>query len=138
MLLVVVVAPIDRHCANPEETLQRLQAAPASRALDDREAMSDLKPGSVALSVDPIWLSDETDGEAAFSVYKTNYPVGCEQPFLLVFRTDRIVTAHTSRVGRVPVGYSGFPAYSRIQPVTLLSRRATKYTPKCAITLGPL
>jgi hypothetical protein len=29
-------------------------------------------------------------------------------------------------VGRVPVGYSGFPAYSRMLTVTLLPQRATK------------
>jgi hypothetical protein len=47
------------------------------------------------------------------------------QPFLLVFRTVRIVTVHTRSMGRVPDGYSGFPAYSRMRTVTLPLQRAT-------------
>jgi hypothetical protein len=47
------------------------------------------------------------------------------QPFLLIFRTVRIVTAHSNKLGRVPDGYTGFPAYSRIQTALLPVRRAT-------------
>jgi hypothetical protein len=47
------------------------------------------------------------------------------QPFLLVFRTVRIFTAHILSMERVPDGYSGFPAYSRMQSATLLLQWAT-------------
>jgi hypothetical protein len=49
------------------------------------------------------------------------------QPFLLVFRTFRIVTDHDRSLGRVPDGYSGFPAYSRMLTALLPARRATFY-----------
>jgi hypothetical protein len=41
-------------------------------------------------------LADEADGEASFSVYETKDPTDGDQPFLLVFRTVRIVTANAS------------------------------------------
>ena len=50
--------------------------------------------GFVAASLRSAWLPNEADGEASFSVYKTNNPASLDQPFLLIFRTDRIVTAH--------------------------------------------
>ena len=60
--------------------------------------------------------------ENACSVYKTNHPALLLQPFLLVFRTAQIVTAHPSkRRERVPSGYSGFPAYSRMRIHTVTS-----------------
>ena len=52
----------------------------------------------VAVSALPIMLSDEADREASFSVYKPNYPAKLNQPFLLIVRTVRIVTAHNKRV----------------------------------------
>jgi hypothetical protein len=41
-------------------------------------------------------LADDADGEASFSVYETKDPTDRDQPFLLVFRTVRIVTANAS------------------------------------------
>ena len=46
----------------------------------------------VAFPAYPIWLSDKTDGEASFSVYKTNNPAELHQPFLLITCTGQIVT----------------------------------------------
>lgn len=84
--------------------------------------MGHLITGSVAASIRLTLLLGETDREAPLSVYKTNYPANPDQPFLLIFRTARIVTArdHYHSLGRVPDGYTGFPAYSRMLTVTLL------------------
>jgi hypothetical protein len=96
--------------------------------------MSHLVAGSVAASARPAALADEADREASFSVYKTNNPAFLPQPFLLVFRTVRIVTAHHRSVGRVPDGYSGFPAYSRMQSTLLPVWWATIYLRTVIVT----
>jgi hypothetical protein len=101
----------------------------AARALDDDELMSDLVAGGVGLSSSVTALTDEADGEATFSVYETDDPTSSDQPFLLIVRTARVVTAHSTRVGRVPDGYTGFPAYGRMLSVTLLPHRATNSLP---------
>jgi hypothetical protein len=119
-VLVVVVVPLIReHLAHSEEAHELDQARHALRALRDHELVSHLIAGSVAASASPTTLADKTDREATFSVYKTNNPAFLPQPFLLVFRTVRIVTVHHRSVGRVPDGYSGFPAYSRMQSTLL-------------------
>src|ERR1700733_1920802 len=119
VLAVVVVPLVSEHLSHPEEALELRQARHTLRALRDRELMSHLIAGSVAASARSTTLANETDREATFSVYKTNNPAFLPQPFLLVFRTVRIVTAHHKSVGRVPNGYSGFPAYSRMQSTLL-------------------
>src|SRR4051794_25712288 len=107
VLPVVVVPPVDGHVPNPKELLQLHEARGAFRALHHHEAVRHLIPGRVALSVPPAWLPDESDREASFSVYKTDNPAKLDQPFLLVFRTGRIVTAHRTSLWRVPAGYTG-------------------------------
>jgi hypothetical protein len=94
VLLVVVVAAVDTHRADSKELPQLVEGAHAARALHDGEAMGDLIPGFVALAAHAVWLPHEPDGEAAFSVHKTDNPASPDQSFLLVFRTDQIVTAH--------------------------------------------
>ncbi len=76
--------------------------------------MRHLIAGSVAFTTHPVILPDEADGEATLSVYKTNNPAMSDQPFLLIARTGRIVTAHTLLYGRVPPDTPGFPAYSQM------------------------
>src|SRR5215211_6519884 len=125
VLSVIVVAPIQRHRANLKEVAQLLEAPDATSALHHDEAVRHLIAGSVAAPPNPIGLLDEADREATFPIHETNYPTGPDQPFLLVCRTDRIVTAHSQRLGRVPDRFSGFPAYSRMLSVTLLPHRAT-------------
>jgi hypothetical protein len=122
VLLVIVVPSIDADGTDAKELLQPVQGINAFRALNDHKTVSYLVSGLVALSTSPIWLSNEANGEASLSVYKTNNPVRLNQPFLLIFRTVRIVTAHDHycSLGRVPDGYTGFPAYSRMLTVTLL------------------
>jgi hypothetical protein len=77
-------------------------------ALRNRELVRNLIARLVAGSAFPATLADEADREASFSVYKTNNPAKLDQPFLLVFRTVRLVTARTQRLERVPDGYTGF------------------------------
>ena len=96
--------------------------------------MNHLIAGSVAGPPSPVGLTDEADGEAPLSVYKTNDPASRDQSFLLIARTDRIFTAHTQRVERVPDGYSGFPAYSRMLTALLPMRRAAFYLRTVIVT----
>ncbi len=86
--------------------------------------MSHLIAGSVAFSAHPVLLPDKADGEATLSVYKTNNPATSDQPFLLIARTGRIVTAHTLLYGRVPPDTPGFPAYSQMLTTLLPAWRA--------------
>src|SRR5207248_9392297 len=92
------------------------------RPLRHGEFVRHLEAGSVAFSTFPIGLPDEADGEAAFPVYKTNNPAQLDQPFLLIVRTQHIVTSLS--VGSV--GFTGFPAYGRMLHPPLLAGRATK------------
>jgi hypothetical protein len=134
MLLVVVVALVDVDAAHSEEVFDLLEAMPATRSLGHDEPVEQLMAASIAPSLSPIGLLDEADGEATFSVDEADYPIRRDRPFLLIFRTDRIVTVHTLRVGLVPDGSSGFPAYSRMLSVTLLSHRATIYLRTVIVT----
>src|SRR5262249_5008644 len=61
-------------------------------------------------------------GETTFSIDKANDSSDCFQPFLLIVRTQHVVT--TFSVGSV--GFSDFPANSRILSPLLLTSRATK------------
>jgi len=69
-----------------------MKARQTSRTLRNREFVRHLVAGSVAFSALPVWLPDEAEGEASFSVYKTNNPAELNQPFLLIACTGRIVT----------------------------------------------
>ena len=124
VLFVVVVSPIDDNLTNPEEFTQFIQTGYAFGTLRNRKLMSHLKAGSVAFTTYPIILPDKADGEAPFSIYKTNNPATSDQPFLLIARTGRIVTAHTLLYGRVPPDTPGFPAYSQMLTTLLPARRA--------------
>ncbi len=120
VLLVVVVPSVDRDGADAKEVPQIMEAVDAPRALHHHEAVGHLVAGPVAAPLNPVGLLDEADGEATLPIRETDHPADPDQPFLLVFRTYRIVTAHDRSLGRVPVGYSGFPAYSRMLIATLL------------------
>jgi hypothetical protein len=108
VLVVVVVATIRYDLAHPEELTQLVERVDAGCALRNRELVSHLVAGLVAGSTSAALLADEADREASFSVYKTDDPAKPNQPFLLVFRTIQIVTAHESTLERVPDGYTGF------------------------------
>jgi hypothetical protein len=89
------------------------------------ELVAHLVAGPVAVSAPSSTLVDEPDREATFSVCKTNNPTQPDQSFLLIFRTVQIVTARDRSLRRVPNGYTGFPAYSRMQSTLLPARWAT-------------
>jgi hypothetical protein len=94
VLAVVVVSLISEYASHPKEALELVQAGDALRTLRHGELVSHLIAGPVAAPATPACLADEADREASFSVYKTNNPALLPQPFLLVFRTARIVTVH--------------------------------------------
>jgi len=104
VLLVVVVPSVDRHGTDAEEVPQLVETANAARSLDHHEAVGHLVAGRVATSPSPIGLLDEADGEATFSIHETDYPADSDQPFLLVFRTDRLVTVHATPQARTSTG----------------------------------
>ena len=108
VFLVVVVPSVDVDPPDAEELLELLERGGATGALGHNEPMKDLIAGCVALPPFAVGLSDESDREASFSVYKANHPASTDQPFLLVFRTAQIVTARSTRLRRVPDGYTGF------------------------------
>jgi len=93
VFLVVVVSPIEINRANPKKLHEHVETADASRALRHRKFMSHLETCSVSLSITSIGLTDEVDRKATFSIYKTCNPTYLDQPFLLIFRIRRIVTA---------------------------------------------
>ena len=111
---MIVVALADVHAARAEEAAKLLQRTPTRDALRHNKPMRHLEPGSVASAVLPTWLSDEPDGEASLSVHKANHPAELDQSFLLVSCTHGIVTVSVTWDGTRSLGYSGFPAYSRI------------------------
>ncbi len=92
VFFVIVVPSVNQHLSNPKKLSQFVQANNALRTLRHRKFMGNLIAGSVAFSTHPIGLSDKADGEASFSVYKTNNPAKLNQPFLLIVRTQHIVT----------------------------------------------
>lgn len=109
ILSVVVMPSIDGHSAHTEELLEFVEARDATGALNYHEPMRHLVAGYVAFPSSAALLPHEPDGEASFSVYEANDPVRTDRPFLLVFRTFRIVTAHsvqaTASTGRI-LGFS--------------------------------
>ena len=89
--------------------------------------MSHLIAGSVALPTPPARLPNEADGEASFSVYKTDHPAAkLDQSFLLIVRTRHVVTIvnDLSDVTMSSAGYSDIPAYGQMHTVLLPARGA--------------
>ena len=128
---MVVVTPVEVKPAHAEELMELLERSHAAHTLRNGKPMNHLVAGSVADPSRPIGLTNEADREASFSVYETDDPARkLDQPFLLIARTVQIFTAHTheKRVRRVPDGYSGFPAYSRMLTALLPMRRAANST----------
>jgi hypothetical protein len=52
-----------------------------------------LEAGSVASSIVSMRLSNDVDWEATLAINKTSNPTNLDQPFLLIVRSWRIVTA---------------------------------------------
>jgi hypothetical protein len=92
VFLVIVVPLVSVYLTNLEEFTQFVQACDAFRTLRNGEFVTHLIAGLVAFPAFPIWLSDKADGEAPFSVHKTSNPAKFDQPFLLIVRTQHVVT----------------------------------------------
>ena len=106
---MVVVPSVNQYLTHSEELTKFVQARNAFRTLRDREFMSHLIAGSVAFTTSPVWLPDEADGEASFSVYETDHPATeLDQPFLLVFRTRHFVTLGVHSDAMSSARYTGF------------------------------
>lgn len=101
----------------------------ALSALCHGELVSHLKAGLVAFSARPTWLSNEADGEAALSVYKTNNPAKPDQSFLLISCTRHILTVPPTSDGTRSAGYSGVPAYGQMRTARLPVRGAAMILP---------
>ncbi len=130
MLTVVVVTLVRIDATHFEEPLKFLESGHAPCALDDDKSVKHLIAGPVAFPAPPVRLPDEADGEASFSVYKTNNPAELDQPFLLVVRTRHVVTSvNAPSDGTGSAGYSGFPAYSQMRTALLPARGAAKKCP---------
>ena len=125
VLAMIVMARGRVDPADPEEVLQLLQSRTAVHALRHNKPMRHLKAGLVAPAPRPIRLSDEADGEASLSAYKTSNPAELNQPFLLVSCTRHVVTVAPTRDGTRSAGYPGFPAYSQMRTAQLPARGAT-------------
>jgi hypothetical protein len=89
--------------------------------------VSHLIAGHVARATRPRWLSDESNGEAALSVYKTDNPAELDQSFLLISCTRHIVTVSPTWDGTRSAGFSGVPAYGQMLTARLPVRRAAIY-----------
>jgi hypothetical protein len=95
------------HLTYAEELAEFVEAVDAARALGHDEVMRDLVPDLVASTIHAVWLPHEADGEASFSVYKTDYPATeLDQPFLLVFRTRHFVTVDVRSDNTSSAGYN--------------------------------
>ena len=96
ILAVIVVPPVPIDVPHTEELLELLERGRTRRTLRHDKRMNHLVSGLVADSPGPSRLTDEADGEASLSIYKTDDPaLKLAQPFLLIARTVQIVTART-------------------------------------------
>jgi hypothetical protein len=126
---VIIIAPIDGYAAATEIALQPFQNISTSSGLDDREFRLYLPPER-RLSV-----SKDGTAETALPIYEAGNPPTVPESFLLIFRTQCIVTAaHTSTLQlscnddnerRVALGYSVFPAFGRLLSTLSPMWRAT-------------
>jgi hypothetical protein len=124
LAMVVVPAILLNPTDAAEEVPKVFEARSAANALRHHEPMTNLIAELVGASPWPAGLAHQIDREASFSVYKPQNPAELDQSFLLIVRTVRIVTAHDRSLGRVPDGYTGFPAYSRMHTALLPGRGA--------------
>src|SRR5947209_10145716 len=120
VLSVVVVPTVAKDLATPEESDKVIQDIATRGALNNGKFGTNL-PSERHL----VAMVDGT-AEAALAIHETHDPFIGHEPFLLVFRTARIVTEghhNILRAGcdsqRVVNGYSGFPAYSRLRTTPL-------------------
>jgi hypothetical protein len=97
VLLVIVVPLVLVDPTHSEEISDLLETAGASSSLRHDETVEHLVPGRVAAPLGPIRLPNEANGEATFSVYKTENPAKSDQSFLLIVRTRHVFTMVNAR-----------------------------------------
>jgi hypothetical protein len=94
VLFMVVVPPIEINISHIEELPEHVETLDASRTLCHCKLMRHLMPGLITSTTWSMRLSHEMDRKASFAVDKTGNPTNfLDQPFLLIFRSCRIVTA---------------------------------------------
>ncbi len=127
---MVVVALVQEDPADSEEVAELLETTDALGALRHDKPMEHLVAGLVAFSTRSVWLPNEADREASFSVYKTDHPATeLNQSFLLIVRTRHVVTiVNALSDGTMSsAGYSEFPAYGQMHSALLPARGAANY-----------
>ena len=137
MLSVVVIPPITEYLSDLKEVAKLIETRDALSTLRHGKLVSDLVAGPVAFPCSTARLPNEPDGEAPFSVYKTNNPATqLDQPFLLIVRTRHVVTMVNVRSDGTmsSAGYSEFPAYSQMRTVLLPARGAAIYLRTVIVT----
>jgi hypothetical protein len=108
ILAMIVTSAIAVDPAAPKEPNQLLES------ITTRLSLYDIKCWSHLPSESHLVTSINGAAEAAFSIHETHNPSCGREPFLLVFRTRRIVTVHISTLERgadtkrVPTGILGF------------------------------
>lgn len=109
-LTVIVSASLNDDSPTAEVLSHQLEGLHRSERLGDRELVLDL-PAEAA----PCVLHDR-DREAAFTIGEAGYPLRGTWPFLLIARTEQIVTAH--RVQRISNPCDTTDEYCRILGVS--------------------
>ncbi len=124
VVMIVVSLLLDHH-ATPEDPAKGHQGGSRTTGLDHGKLVLDLPAQGHPR------VSYERDRETSFPVDEADGPLLDAWPFLLIVRTGRVVTAHSHIIpegcdsGRVPSGYTGFPAYSRLHCAGSLPPGAT-------------
>ena len=117
------------HRLNDFRDLRKTRIGLVETGVDQSDAANKLHliAGFVAFPARTAWLPDETDGEAALSVYKANDPASLNQSFLLISCTRHIVTVPPTWDDTRSAGYSGVPAYGQMLTTRLPVWRAAIY-----------
>ena len=116
VLSMVVMPPVDKDAADPEEASQLLEARAAALALRHDKPVEHLVAGCVASSPRTVRLPYEADREASFSVYKADHPATeLDQSFLLIVRTRHVVTI-VNALSDDTMSSAGYTGFSSIQP----------------------
>jgi hypothetical protein len=132
---VVVVAVLLDDAPAPEDLTEDLERRPRRCRLRDRELVLDLPAECTAR------VADHRDREAPFAVDEADDPLLDAWPFLLIVRTDRIVTAHAHTLWRGVTGMDEYRSDTRvfqhIASCTAAHRCAEGQLPACASRVKP-
>lgn len=115
--MIIVARLIDIDTPASEKRLQVMKHMNAPLSLNHRKARLTLPADSVCS------IPKDRNAEASFAVDEADSPLLESWPFLLIFRTGRIVTDHASTlIGGYDIfgtaGFSDVPAFSQLQFTT--------------------